>query len=109
MTKFGNALRECRQSRHYTRRELATIAKMSVETIAQYENNRRAPTLKNLLKLIKALDVSADALLFDRGFGREAQPKQLVENFMRLSDEGRKYIEALTAKLANEEKLQVIK
>lgn len=61
---FGPWLRQVRQSRGMSLRELAAKADLSTSYLSDLENGRRgAPTAPVLARLADALDVSADVLL----------------------------------------------
>lgn len=57
-THFGTMQREL------TQQELGKLAGISSMHIAHFESGRRLPSIPNLLKLCKALQVTTDWLLF---------------------------------------------
>ncbi|MCL4366706.1 helix-turn-helix domain-containing protein [Patescibacteria group bacterium] len=60
---FGQNLRKLRQEKEWTQEELADKAGMHFTYIGQIERGVRNPSLINLYKLAKALNVSAGKLL----------------------------------------------
>lgn len=60
---FAGSLKRIRQERRMSQRELAGRLGIAVPTLSQYENCIVEPTIKNLIRLANALNVSADELL----------------------------------------------
>ena len=60
---FAGSLKRIRQERHMSQRELAGRLGIAVPTLSQYENCIVEPTIKNLIRLANALEVSTDELL----------------------------------------------
>lgn len=70
-TVFAERLRRVRVSRNLTQRELGEKVGLSQQAIPQIETGSNKPSIDTLLKLSKALEVSADYLL---GLTDEASP-----------------------------------
>lgn len=60
--QFGERLTQIRQARHMTVREVARRTGIHKDTIANYENNRREPTLSFAVAVARVLEVSLDYL-----------------------------------------------
>jgi XRE family transcriptional regulator, regulator of sulfur utilization len=60
--EFGQHLRKLRQERGWTQEELADKASMHFTYIGQIERGVRNPSLVNLHKLAKALEISGGKL-----------------------------------------------
>ena len=60
---FAKRLNNIRELSGLTQAELADKAKVPVTSISHFESGRREPNLENLIKLVKALGISADVLL----------------------------------------------
>ncbi|MBR1747274.1 MAG: helix-turn-helix transcriptional regulator [Clostridia bacterium] len=60
---FCNRLREMRQEKGYTQRELAALLNLSNNMVCEYEKGRAEPTLETLKKLSEILECSADYLI----------------------------------------------
>ena len=76
-TSLGGRVRDCREKRGWTQKELASSAEISVTFLSELENNHRAPGAGVLLRLADALGVSLDYLV--RGIGDERPvPQRLV-------------------------------
>lgn len=56
-------IREIRESRNLTQRELAERAGFQPSTISHFETGKRRPSWENLLKLSAALEVSVDQIM----------------------------------------------
>lgn len=56
-------LKKLRKMNNFTQKELSTISNVPLNTIINYENEKRSPTGKNLCKLATALKVSPLELL----------------------------------------------
>ena len=70
-TIFGVRLRELREARGWTQEEVAERAGLAASVVSHFETGVRGkPSADNLVKISKALGVTADYLL-----GRSAQPE----------------------------------
>jgi len=63
--EFAKRLLSLRKARDLTQQELADKAGLHVVQIRRYETNNSQPSLEAIKKLATALNVSADALVFD--------------------------------------------
>lgn len=64
-SKIGQKIKALREERMLSQGELEKIAKINSHLISKYENGVVEPTVSNLIKIAKALQVTADYLLFD--------------------------------------------
>lgn len=62
-SQFGERLAKIRAMSGLTQVELAEKAKLQKTCISHFEAGRREPSLETLIKIVKALGVSADVLL----------------------------------------------
>ena len=60
---FGKRLSNIRELSGLTQSELAEKSKLDPSCISHFESGRRDPNLENLIKIVKALGISADILL----------------------------------------------
>ncbi len=60
---FGKRLRELRIERNLSQKEIADAVDISINAISQYENCKRFPDEKILIKLCDFYKISADYLL----------------------------------------------
>jgi transcriptional regulator with XRE-family HTH domain len=74
---FGARLRELRQKRGLTLRELADTANMSLAFVSDMEGGLKLPSLTTLVRLAVALDCKVTALVapFDKADLRAMLPK----------------------------------
>ena len=63
MASLGDRIRDCREHRSWTLDRLADETKLSKSFLSEVENNKRAPSATNVLKISNALGVSLDYLL----------------------------------------------
>ena len=62
---LGKRIRESRISKGYTQQELADRAEIGVVYISEIERGIKMPSLNIFIKIVDALDVSADYVLRD--------------------------------------------
>ncbi len=62
---MGDRIKESRKKKMLTQEQLAERLDISVEFIGQIERGLKLPSMQVFIKLIEALDVSADYLLRD--------------------------------------------
>ena len=67
LTNFGIRLKSEREKQNLTQQALAAKAHTKQDYIAQIERGARNPSLRTLINLLAALDVSADYLIFGAG------------------------------------------
>lgn len=65
-TRLEDNLKEIRKFLGISQQELALRAGLQPSAISNFENGNREPSVKNLIKLSKALGVTTDRLLFGR-------------------------------------------
>lgn len=63
LLEFGKTLKELRNERNVTQKELAGLVGLSATGYAGYEQGHREPDLKTLVALARFFDVSTDYLL----------------------------------------------
>lgn len=81
-----NRIQELRKERNMTQIALSTQIGVSQETISAYENEKNDPSLENLLKLSKYLNVSIDYILYQSKYRKTEMPGQLAEDELLLLD-----------------------
>lgn len=60
---FGSKLKTLRKEKSLSQRQIAESLGMSINSISQYENDKRFPDEKVLVRLCKYYDVTSDYLL----------------------------------------------
>ncbi len=61
--KFSQRLKELRKEKNLTQVELGSILNYGYTTIANYENGRNHPSLKDIIRIANIFDVSVDYLI----------------------------------------------
>ena len=101
MIVIGSKIKEARERAHLTQEELAEIIDISPTHMSVIERGVKTPKLDTFVKIVKALNLSADALLLD-GMDQvnDSIVAELSVRLGRLCDEDRnrilKAIRALT-------------
>jgi transcriptional regulator with XRE-family HTH domain len=104
--RFGEKIREIRERRSLTLREVAKKAGISESLVSQIERNRVSPAIDTLLAIVDALDLDLEYLFSDyrrdrpvevvRGEGRHSftRPGVLYERLAHAGGQGQDGIEA---------------
>lgn len=82
---FAKRLKRIRSHRNFTQEQLATITKISVQTIRNYEQHICEPLSKYLLDLAKALNVTPEYLLLGDN-NMESYTNAIKAELMQLAD-----------------------
>lgn len=86
MEKIGQNIRKCRNAKHMSIEDLAFKAELSKNYMGMVERGERIPSLESLLKIINALETSADEVLcdvIDHGF--KVKTTKLAEKIEKVS------------------------
>jgi len=62
---LGSRIREARTEKHYTQQQLAELAGIGQMYLGEIERGAKMPSLKSFVRIIEALDISADYVLRD--------------------------------------------
>jgi len=90
-TALGKKLREARQNKGYTQQTLAEIADIGNVYLGEIERGSKMPSLNIFVKLIEALDVSADYILRDElTSGKEYIYDEITQRLINLTPKQRK-------------------
>ncbi len=98
---FSQKLKQLREEKGFSQQDLADRADINKMLISKYETERSTPSMENLGKIAKALDITTDYLIFDNVPSDkrvEFKDLELMEKFREaenLSDEDRKTIKTL--------------
>lgn len=88
---LGQKLRDARQQKDYTLQALAEIADISSVYLGEIERGLKMPSLNIFIKLIEALDVSADRILRDElTSGKEYIYDEITQKLKNLTPKQRK-------------------
>ncbi len=85
--KIGDRIKICRKNAGITQKELADMAGISLMSIRRYENNERQPRIDHIKKIASILKVSISELMEyenvdGKFYGKEA-PQEMQEKFMK--------------------------
>lgn len=100
---LGRRIRESRINKGYTQQDLASRAEIGVMYISEIERGIKMPSLNIFIKIIDALDVSADYILRDEvPSGKEYICSEVAEKLLILTPGQRKVAsDILNAYLSN--------
>ena len=100
---LGKRIRESRISQGYTQQDLADRAEIGVVYISEIERGIKMPSLNTFIKIIDALDISADYVLRDEvPSGKEYVCSEVTEKLLILTPGQRKVAsDILNAYLSN--------
>lgn len=100
---LGKKLREARTNRGYTQQALAEKADIGVMYLGEIERGIKMPSMNIFIKLIEALDISADYVLRDElSSGREYIYDEITKKLQNLTPRQRKTaVDILDAYLRN--------
>lgn len=88
---LGKRLRDIRQKKGYTQHALAEIAGIGNVYLGEIERGLKMPSLNIFIKLIEALDISADCILRDElTSGKEYIFDEITQKLNNLSPKQRK-------------------
>ncbi len=91
LQNMGERLMQRRKQLRLTQEEVAERADMTTQTISTAETGRKALRPHNIIKLCRALEISADYLLFDEISSGNTLP--LFAKFSQLPTEQYHYLE----------------
>lgn len=90
-TELGRKLRDARQKKGYTQHALAEIADIGNVYLGEIERGAKMPSLNTFVKLIEALDISADYILRDElTSGKEYIYDEITQKLKNLTPKQRK-------------------
>lgn len=88
---LGNRIREARAQKQHTQQRLAEIAGISQMYLGEIERGAKMPSLRSFIKIIEALDLSADYVLRDElSSGERYIYDEITEKLKNLSPQQRK-------------------
>ena len=102
-TDLGKRIREARSKKGYTQQVLANEAGIGLMYLGEIERGIKMPSLSIFIKIVEALDISADYILRDElTSGEEYIFDELTSKLMPLSPKQRKaVVEILDAYIRN--------
>lgn len=88
---LGNRIREARIKKQHTQQRLAEMAGISQMYLGEIERGAKMPSLRSFIKIIEALDLSADYVLRDElSSGEHYIYDEITEKLKNLSPQQRK-------------------
>ena len=88
---LGKRIRESRANKGYTQQDLANKAAIGVVYLSEIERGVKMPSLNIFIKIIDALEVSADYILRDEiSTGKEYIYMEITEKLLALTPSQRK-------------------
>lgn len=88
--EIGSRIKKLRESRNFTREELADKAEISSKFLYELEKGRKGLSADTLLKLSRTLSCSCDYILTGETFEKE-NDEQLRQLLQRFTDRDRLY------------------
>ncbi len=85
---FGRNLAKIRKEKGLTQKDLVSLSGVAISQIRRYEAEQSSPTLEVVIKLVKALGVSIDELVFAKVTGvasSKLMDRDLLEQFEVIS------------------------
>ena len=76
--KMGLILKGIRLQKGFSRQIIAERAKISVRHLAAIENKQRAPSIEVFCRIVRALGISADRVVYPEDEVEESEEAQLV-------------------------------
>lgn len=88
---LGKKLRDARKQKGYTQQDLAELAQIGNVYLGEIERGVKMPSLNIFIRLVEALDISADSILRDElNSGREYIYDELTQMLRDLTPKQRK-------------------
>jgi len=86
---FGKNLAKFRKKKRLTQEELVKISGVGISQIRRYETDKSTPSLNAIIRLVKALGVSIDEMVFDKATAIASNKiidRELLEQFEMISN-----------------------
>jgi len=89
--ELGSRIREARLAKGFTQEALAEVAEIGVMYYGEVERGVKMPSMKTFIKIINALDVSADYILRNEvSSGKPFVLNEITQKLEKLSPKQRK-------------------
>lgn len=96
--ELGNRIYERRKELNMTQKELAEAVELSIQSISSIELGKKAVRPENFVNICRALDVSADYLLF--GERSEKQLEPVAEMLSRLGSDDLELLKTIIKRMS---------
>ncbi len=105
MINIGMIIKKARESKGKTQAELCQMAGISIRTIIDIEKDKHLPSLENLYRIVRALDIPAERIFRPDKTGYSPELEQLMRALQACGEREQKvfleiawaYIRAVTA------------
>lgn len=94
VTRIGSVVRSAREAKGLTQAALADLISVSVRTVIAMEKNNRNPIYVVLYRLVHALNISADLILFPERAPLETESDQFVRDYLACGKREKRIITA---------------
>ena len=106
--KIGKILRVYRQKNHYTQEQLAETIGVTPGFLGQIERDETYPSIDNLTKIIRVLNMDANAIFHPQDEDEDSEVSILVNEFKiqftKLSKNNQEIITLLMKKMAEQQR-----
>lgn len=92
---IGRYLKEARVKRGYVREQVAERANIGVRYLTAIENEEKKPRIDVLFRIIRALGISADKLVYPERYADIEEAERLLNLFYTCTRQEKKLIAAL--------------
>lgn len=90
VTPMGDIMRSAREAKCLTQAALAKKIAISKRTVVAVENNQRIPTLEVFCRLVHALDISADLIIYSNQVTFTVEQEQLFRELLACGEREQK-------------------
>ena len=97
--KMGLILKSIRMQKGFSRELIAERAGIGVRHLAAIENEQRAPSIEVFCRIVRALGISADRVIYTEDEMEESEEAQLVRLICACDVRGRAAIKAMVEAL----------
>lgn len=86
MASFGKKLRECREAKSFSQRELAKLLSTSYSVIGKYERDEMLPSIKAAQSIAKLVDTTVGYLLGETDEVNVLKDPSMLERLNQISN-----------------------
>ena len=83
--QMGQILRDSREAKGLTQKEVAKQAQIALRTFIDIENNKRFPTHEVFYRIVHVLDISADQIFWPEKAANTTEQEQVIREFLACS------------------------
>jgi transcriptional regulator with XRE-family HTH domain len=100
--QIGGIIRSARESMGLSLSELAKLSSVPKQTIGLVENNKRMPSLKVFCRLVHALDISADRVVYPHRASRALEHEQFFNGYLALDKHEQRFMQIILRALRHD-------